>query len=190
MAMVDVARDIRSDMAGEPVDVAGDGSSGDPGRPPGTLSYAEAAEATGLSRRHLRRLVAAGTLEAVDMGGRRWVATASLLAAGHQLRGPSGWKTGEDSPEAAVGGHGRRWPPDSPGQSEELVVLRYQVKVAETLAEERSREIARLVTENERLYNLATRAMAMLSSGEGTSPPAVAEDGPRPRPRRWFRRRG
>jgi len=187
--MVDVARDIPSDMADELVAVARDGSSADPGRPPGTLSYAEAAEATGLSRRHLRRLVAAGTLEAVDMGGRRWVATASLLAAGHQLRGPSGWKTGEDSPAVAAGGHVRRWPVDGPGQSEELVALRHQAKVAEALAEERSREIARLVTENERLYNLATRAMAMLSSGEGTNPPAMAEDGPRPRPRRWLRRR-
>lgn len=133
-------------------------------RPSGHISYAEAEEATGLSRRHLRRLVADGTLDAMDAGGRRWVTTASLVSAGYRLN-PSG-----PGPET-VATEGT----ETPDMAEEVERLRRQLAVAEALAAERLREI-------ERLGELTHRTLALLPANGGTPAPDTAGG-------RWWRRK-
>ena len=105
-------------------------------RPVGCLSYVEAVEATGVSRRHLRRLAAAGKLEVMDQGGRRWVTTASLLGAGLSLNAPK--------PQASGAGPGGAETPGPAGGSSlatEVESLRRQVAVLQALVDERGREL-------------------------------------------------
>lgn len=129
----------------------GDGAGHDPG-PPGCLSYEDAVAATGVTRRHLRRLVSSGRLEAVDHAGRRWVTTSSLLAAGFTLA----------SRKAA--GERERPEPAEWGRDDEVEALRREVAVLQVLVDERGREL-------ERIYALAGELAAVVGgrSGDVTS---------------------
>jgi excisionase family DNA binding protein len=124
-------------------------------RPPGYLSYAEAVDATGVTRRHLRRLVAAGKLEAVDHGGRRWVTTSSLLSAGLTLSAPKGQISGDGR-----GGDETPGPAGGRTRDEEIESLRRQVAVLQAVADERAREL-------ERVHALAAHLAAALPAGSG-----------------------
>jgi excisionase family DNA binding protein len=159
-----------------------DASSDDPTRPPGHLSYAEAVEATGVSRRHLRRLVAAGKLEAADHGGRRWVTTSSLLAAGLTLTAPK--------PQANGTGQGGQGGDETPGHAggsatdAELESLRRQLAVVQAVADERGREL-------ERVHALAMHLIALQPGGRtGDQTPGPGEGTvPGAKRRRWLRAR-
>lgn len=148
----------------------GDTSSG---RPPSCLSYAEAVEATGVTRRHLRRLVAAGKLEAVDHGGRRWVTTSSLLAAGLTLSAPKPQLSNSGPGEGGI-------PGQDPSVSlvEEVERLRRELAVARALADERGREI-------EWFRDHAARLTAMLPPGPQGDQAPGPEGGPS---KRWWRK--
>jgi hypothetical protein len=125
-----------------------------PAGPPGCLSYGQAVAATGVTRRHLRRLVAAGKLEAVDHGGRRWVTMTSLLSAGLTL----GASRAQAKPTAGEA------PSEAWGRDDEVEALRREVAVLQAVVDERGREL-------ERVYALAGELVAVLSrgGGDGTS---------------------
>jgi excisionase family DNA binding protein len=142
-------------------------------RPPSCLSYTEAVEATGVTRRHLRRLVAAGKLEAVDHGGRRWVTTSSLLAAGLTLSAPKGQINSPGPGEAGT-------PGQDPSASlvEEVERLRRELAVARALADERGREL-------DWFRDHAARLTAMLPPGPQGDQAPGPQGGPR---KRWWRK--
>ena len=137
----------------------GEGAGHDPG-PPGCLSYEDAVAATGVTRRHLRRLVAAGRLEAVDHGGRRWVTTSSLLAAGFTL-----------APRKAVGerqqSEAAAW-----GRDDEVAALRREVAVLQALVDERGRQLDRVYAVVDDLVAVLGGRGGDVTSGhrEGTVP--------------------
>lgn len=128
--------------------------------PPGCLSYGDAVAATGVTRRHLRRLVSSGRLEAVDHGGRRWVTTSSLLGAGFTL-----------APRKAVGEQER---PEAPvwGRDDEVEALRREVAVLQAVVDERGRELERVYAVVDDLVAVIGRRGGDETSGhrEGTVP--------------------
>jgi excisionase family DNA binding protein len=149
-------------------------------RPPGCLSYSEAVEATGVTRRHLRRLVAAGKLEAVDHGGRRWVTTSSLLSAGLSLTAPKAQANGTGPTEWAKDETPGR--SGGPSRDDEVEILRRQVAVLQALADERGREL-------ERVHALALHLAALQPGGRGgDQTPGPAEGTVPGSRRRWWRK--